>query len=543
MEKKWWHKSCVYQIYPRSFMDGNHDGIGDIKGIIEKLPYLETLGCDILWLCPMYCSPQADNGYDISDYQQIDPLFGTMEDMETLLDESKKRGIRIIMDLVVNHTSDEHRWFQEARKSEDNPYHDYYIWRKQPNELMSNFGGSAWEYEPDIDAYYLHFYSRKQPDLNWENPAMRQAIWDMMKFWIGKGISGFRMDVIDLIGKQPDQYIKENGPHLHEYLQEMYDVVLRDHDLFTVGETWGATIENASLYSNPNRHELCMIFQFEQIQLDKQPGKHRWDLKPLHLIELKQVLSKWQTALEKDGWNSLFWNNHDLPRIVSRWGNDGRYRKTSAKMLATLLHGMKGTPYIYQGEEIGMTNADFNDFEAYRDIETQNMIQERLQTGYTKEEVIQSIKAKARDHARTPMQWSDDAYAGFSTQEPWMQVNSNYIDVNVEKALQDPQSVFYYYQRLIQLRKELDVLVYGNYHLLAEDDEDIFAYERIYGDEKLLVIANFHEVTCMFTYEGIKEMNVLIQNYQDIQCYGDTLTLRPYEAIMYHIRKEKENEK
>lgn len=543
MEKKWWHKSCVYQIYPRSFMDGNHDGIGDIKGIIEKLPYLETLGCDILWLCPMYRSPQADNGYDISDYRQIDPLFGTMEDMETLLYESKKRGIHVIMDLVVNHTSDEHMWFQEARKSKDNPYHDYYIWRKQPNNLMSNFGGSAWEYEPGVDAYYLHFYSRKQPDLNWENPAMRQAIWDMMKFWIDKGISGFRMDVIDLIGKQPDYYIKENGPHLHEYLQEMYDVVLKGHDLFTVGETWGATIENAPLYSNPNRHELCMIFQFEQIQLDKQPGKHRWDLKPLNLIDLKQVLSKWQVALEKEGWNSLFWNNHDLPRIVSRWGNDQEYRETSAKMLATLLHGMKGTPYLYQGEEIGMTNADFNDFESYKDIETQNMIQERLQTGYTKEDVLQSIKAKARDHARTPMQWSDEMYAGFSTQKPWMNVNPNYPHINVEKALHDPQSVFYYYQRLIQLRKELDVLVYGKYHLLAEDDEDIFAYERTYDDEKLLVIANFHEVTRMFTYEGIKEMNVLIKNYQDMQCHGDTVTLHPYEAIMYHIRKEKENEK
>lgn len=543
MEKKWWHKSCVYQIYPRSFMDGNHDGIGDIKGIIEKLPYLETLGCDILWLCPMYCSPQADNGYDISDYQQIDPLFGTMEDMETLLKESKKRGIHVIMDLVVNHTSDEHAWFQEARKSKDNPYHDFYIWRKQPNDLMSNFGGSAWEYEEAIGEYYLHFYSRKQPDLNWENPKLRQAIWDMMKFWIDKGIAGFRMDVIDLIGKQPDYYIKENGPHLHEYLQEMYDVVLKGHDLFTVGETWGATIENAPLYSDPKRHELCMIFQFEQIQLDKQPGKHRWDLKPLSLIDLKQVLSKWQIALEKEGWNSLFWNNHDLPRIVSRWGNDKEYRETSAKMLATLLHGMKGTPYIYQGEEIAMTNADFNAFEDYKDIETQNMIQERLQTGYTKEDVLQSIKAKARDHARTPMQWSDEMYAGFSTQEPWMQLNPNYAHINVAQALHDPQSVFYYYQRLIQLRKELDVLVYGKYHLIAEHDEDIFAYERTFGNEKLLVIANFHEKPRLFTYSGIQEMNVLICNYQDVQCHEETLTLRPYEAMMYYIREEDENEK
>lgn len=543
MQEKWWHRSCVYQIYPKSFMDSNDDGIGDIKGIIQKLPYIQKLGCEIIWLCPMYRSPQADNGYDISDYEDIDPLFGTMEDMEELLKESKKRGIRIIMDLVVNHTSDEHYWFQEARRGKDNPYHDFYIWREQPNALTSNFGGSAWEYVEEIGEYYLHFYAKKQPDLNWENPRMRQAIWDMMNFWIDKGISGFRMDVIDMIGKKPDEYIKENGPQLHAYLHEMYQNVLKDKDLFTVGETWGATSDIAHLYSDPTREELCMVFQFEQIQLDKQPGKHRWDLKPLNLLDLKHVLGKWQKALETNGWNALYWSNHDLPRIISRWGNDKEYRIPCAKMFATLLHGMKGTPYIYQGEEIGMTNADYDDFADYKDIETQNIITDRLTQGYKREDILNSIHLKARDNARTVMQWSNDKYAGFSNHEPWMKVNSNYMDINVEKALQDKDSIYYYYQRLIKMRKQYDVLVYGDYQLLQEEDPDIFAYERHLNKEKLVVICNFHDKEKVFSYEGSgQHTQLLISNYPDTGIDLKQLHLRPYEAVIYLMKEGEHDE-
>lgn len=542
MEKKWWHSSVVYQIYPRSFNDSNNDGIGDINGIREKLDYLKELGIDVIWLSPVYKSPNDDNGYDISDYCDIMDEFGTMEDMDNLLKEANERGIKILMDLVVNHTSDEHKWFIEAKKSKDNEYRDYYVWRnpvdgKEPNELGSTFGGSAWEYDEASGQYYLHLFSKKQPDLNWENEKVRKEVWDLINFWIEKGIGGFRMDVIDLIGKIPDEMIKENGPKLHEYLREMNEKSFGQHDLLTVGETWGATPEVAKLYSNPMRNELSMVFQFEHISLDKIPGKRKWDLKPLDLRDLKRVLSKWQTELDGEGWNSLFWNNHDLPRIVSRWGNDKEYRVESAKMLATLLHGMKGTPYIYQGEELGMTNIKFESIDMYDDIEIHNMYKERIAQGYKHEDVMESIYAKGRDNARTPMQWNDSDFGGFSTVEPWLGVNPNYKTINAKNALEDKNSIFYHYKKLIEIRKESDTIIYGDYELLNPEDENIFAYTRELNGEKLLIVCNFKENPAKFVFEENldKTPKILLSNYEDSSINIDNLNLRPYEAIMYKI--------
>lgn len=538
MEKKWWQSSVVYQIYPRSFADSNGDGMGDLPGITGKIEYLKKLGVNVLWICPIYQSPQDDNGYDISDYRAVYPEFGTMENMKDLIQKCKDNDIKIIMDLVVNHTSDEHPWFIESKKSLDNPYRDYYIWRKgtdgrPPNDLMSNFGGSAWEYSPETDEYYLHFYSKKQPDLNWENPKLRQEIYDMMNWWLDQGIAGFRMDVIDLIGKIPDQKIKENGPKLHSYLHEMNEATFGQRDSMTVGECWGATPEIGRLYTDPERKELSMIFQFEQIQLDKKPGGQRWDLKSLYLPDLKRVFSKWQTELEGHGWNSLFWNNHDLPRIVSRWGNDGEYRVLSAKMLATLLHGMKGTPYIYQGEEIGMTNVPFQTIDEFPDIETQNIYKERLKAGFTEEETMHAIRAKARDNARTPMQWNAEKNAGFTEGTPWYRVNPNYKEINVEQALADPESVFYHYQKLIQLRKEYDIMVYGTYQLLFPEDEDLYIYTRTLEEEKWLIVCNFHEKTRKFRCKRAGQ--VMLSNYADTPATEKIAELRPYEAVIYQM--------
>ena len=532
MEEKWWQSSVVYQIYPRSFYDSNQDGIGDIPGIIEKLDYLAELGIDVIWLNPVFQSPNVDNGYDISDYEAVNPEYGTMEDLRLLIKKCRERGIKVILDLVVNHTSDQHVWFQEAKKSADNPYHDYYIWRKEPNDLMSNFGGSAWEYVPEVDQYYLHFYSRQQPDLNWKNPRMRQDIYKMMNFWIHEGIGGFRMDVIDLIGKVPDQNIKENGPHLHEYLQEMARETYGEKDLLTVGETWGAAAENAKLFCDPRRKELSMIFQFEQINLDKVKGKHRWDLKELDMIELKDVLSKWQSVMENNGWNSLFWNNHDLPRIVSRWGNDhGKYRVLSAKMLAILLHGMKGTPYIYQGEEIGMTNFYSDDISDYPDIETQQVYKERLDQGFSKEDILRSIHKKARDNGRTPMQWSQAENAGFTKGVPWMKVNPNYQQVNAADCLEHKDSIFYTYQTLIRLRKESRVLRQGTYRLIDRENPNIFSYERILENQKIMVICNFYQEETKYEV-SLEGARVLTANYPDMEYRSGILYLRAYEAVM-----------
>ena len=541
MERQWWHSSVVYQIYPRSFKDSNGDGIGDINGIREKLDYLKELGIDVIWLSPVYKSPNDDNGYDISDYYDIMDEFGTMEDMDNLLKEANERGIKILMDLVVNHTSDEHKWFIEAKKSKDNEYRDYYIRRdsvdgNEPNDLGSTFSGSAWQYDETTGQYYLHLFSKKQPDLNWENGKVRNEVYKMMNFWVDKGIGGFRMDVIDLIGKVPDEMITGNGPKLHEYLQEMNKAALEGKDLLTVGETWGATPDVAKLYSNPERKELSMVFQFEHIGLDQIEGKEKWDVKSLELLDLKKVLSKWQTELEGQGWNSLFWNNHDLPRIVSRWGNDKEYRIESAKMLATLLHGMKGTPYIYQGEELGMTNVRFDDINDYNDIESLNMYKDRLSKGYSHNEIMESIYAKGRDNARTPMQWDDSENAGFTTGTPWLAVNKNYDKINAKQCLQDENSIFNHYKKLIDIRKNNDTIIYGDYKLLCEDDENIFAYVRELNGDKILVVCNFYDKDVEFKFDGdFNYSKVLLSNYNDSSKMIEKLKLRPYEAVMYRF--------
>ena len=542
MERQWWHSSVVYQIYPRSFNDSNGDGIGDINGIREKLDYLKELGIDVIWLSPVYKSPNDDNGYDISDYCDIMDEFGTMEDMDNLLKEANERGIKILMDLVVNHTSDEHKWFIEAKKSKDNEYRDYYIWRDpvdghEPNDLGSTFSGSAWQYDETTGQYYLHLFSKKQPDLNWENENVRSEVYKMMNFWVDKGIGGFRMDVIDLIGKVPDEMITGNGPKLHEYLQEMNKAALEGNDLLTVGETWGATPEVAKLYSNPERKELSMVFQFEHIGLDQIEGKEKWDLKELELLDLKKVLSKWQTELEGQGWNSLFWNNHDLPRIVSRWGNDKEYRVLSAKMLATLLHGMKGTPYIYQGEELGMTNVKFEDINEYNDIESLNMYKDRLSKGYTHDEIMASIYAKGRDNARTPMQWDSTENAGFTTGNPWLAINKNYNEINAKQCLEDENSIFHHYRKLIDIRKNNDTIIYGDYNLLCPEDKNIFAYTRELNGDKIVVVCNFYDKEVTFSFDGdFNHADILLSNYKDSSTLIEKLSLRPYEAIMFRIK-------
>lgn len=540
-KQNWWQEAVMYQIYPRSFQDSNGDGIGDIKGIISRLDYLEKLGITGIWLSPVYKSPNDDNGYDISDYEAIMAEFGTMSDMETLILEAEKRGIKIIMDLVVNHTSDEHPWFIEARKSEENKYRDYYIWRDAPadgglpNDLKSIFGGPAWQWDETAGQYYLHLFSKKQPDLNWENEALRQAVYDMMNFWIDKGIGGFRMDVIDLIGKQPDDGITGNGPKLHDYLKEMHQATFGGKNLLTVGETWGATPEIAKQYSNPANKELSMVFQFEHIGLDEAEGQTKWDLIPLEIPKLKEVFSKWQTELGDEGWNSLFWNNHDLPRIVSRWGNDKEYRVESAKMLAILLHMMKGTPYIYQGEEIGMTNNPVTDIEQIDDIESRNMYFERLEEGYSKEAILHSINAKGRDNARTPMQWSNAKTAGFSTGHPWLAINPNYEKINVDAALEDENSIFYTYQKLIALRKENPIIVWGEFELLKDTAEEVFAYIRSYKGENWLIVANFSANENQFSssYEVKEEV---IHNYSEVIDDVKEIVLKPYEAFVAKLK-------
>lgn len=548
--KKWWQNSVVYQIYPRSFQDSNGDGIGDIQGIIKRLDYLQELGIDAIWLSPVCKSPQDDNGYDISDYQDIDPMFGNLDDMEQLISEAKKRNIRIIMDLVLNHSSDEHRWFTEAKKSKDNPYHDYYVWRDgeegvYPNDMGSVFGGPAWEWVPELKQYYFHQFSVKQPDLNWENPKVRREIYDMILWWMDKGVGGFRLDVIDQIAKEPDLKITNNGPRLHEFIQELSRETFQKGDLITVGEAWGADIDRAKLYSKPDGSEFSMVFQFEHMMLDQEPGKEKWDFCPLPFVKLKKCLEKWQKELHSCGWNSLFWDNHDLPRIVSRWGNDREYRVESAKMLATVLHGMEGTPYVYQGEELGMTNVRFDSIEQYQDIEIRNMYRERLEKGYAEKDIMESIYAKGRDNARTPMQWDDTENAGFTTGAPWLGVNPNYTEINARSQLQDENSVFHYYKKLIHLRKENSIFVDGDFTLLLPEDENIFAYVREYEGRKLLVAANFtdKEVECPLLKEwgvpadedgaaksrdnGVK---LLIHNYNNLPSQQK---LRPYEAMIW----------
>ncbi|CAM4036430.1 oligo-1,6-glucosidase [Bacillus manliponensis] len=558
MNKQWWKESVVYQVYPRSFMDSNGDGIGDLRGIITKLDYLKELGIDVIWLSPVYESPNDDNGYDISDYRKIMDEFGTMNDWEDLLAEMHNRDMKLMMDLVVNHTSDEHHWFIESKKSKESPYRDYYIWRsgnegKEPNNWASCFSGSAWKYDEITDEYFLHLFSKKQPDLNWENKDVRNEIYDMMKFWLDKGVDGFRMDVINFISKEEglptvqtetDGYVSGheyfmNGPKIHQYLREMHEEVLSKYDIMTVGEMPGVTVEEAQLYTAEDRNELQMVFQFEHMDLDA--GEHgKWDVVPCPLPKLKKNLTKWQKALEHKGWNSLYWNNHDQPRVVSRFGNDTTYRVESAKMLATVLHMMKGTPYIYQGEEIGMTNVKFASIHQYRDIETLNMYREKvIENGENETDVMQSIYTKGRDNARTPMQWADSEHGGFTTGNPWLQVNPNYKEINVQAALLDQNSIFYYYKKLIELRKKHEIIVYGTYHLLLEDDQAIFAYVREWNGEKLLVVANFTDENHIFNMPEevtYRSYELLIHNYIVEEHEMKEISLRPYEARVYRLQ-------
>ena len=535
-KRGWWEKAVFYELYPKSFQDSNGDGIGDIRGIIHRLDYLQELGIDAIWLCPVCASPQVDNGYDISDYCAIDPMFGTMADMEELIAEGKKRGIGIIMDLVLNHCSEQHIWFQEALKGKDNPYHDYFIWRDgepdcPPNTMRATFGGSAWTYVPELGQWYFHQFAVEQPDLNWENPAMRQELYGFIRFWVEKGVAGFRLDVIDQIGKDADLEITNNGPKLHDYLRELSAEAFKEDWLVSVGEAWGADTERAKLYSNPDGSELSMVFQFQHICLDQEPGKDKWDMIPLSLPRLKDCLAHWQQELHGKGWNSLFFNNHDLPRIVSRWGNDREYRVESAKMLATMLHGMEGTPYIYQGEELGMTNIRLP-LEAHVDLETLNMYEERIAQGCDPEEVMASIHDRSRDNARTPIQWTAGKNAGFTTGKPWMPINPNYTRINAEAALADPDSVFHYYRKLIQLRKTYDVFRKGTFTLLCPEDEKIFAYTRDTEQEHILVVCNFTDETLTFDVPGnFWGTEMLINNYAE-----DSHRLRPYEAVIlyYH---------
>ncbi len=536
---QWWKNAVIYQVYPRSFCDSNGDGLGDIPGIISKLDYLQQLGVDAIWLSPVFRSPQDDNGYDISDYQDIDPMFGNLSDMDELIAQAKKRKIRIIMDLVLSHSSDEHSWFREAKKSRQNPWHDFYIWRdgqpdNPPNDLESAFGGSAWEWVPEVEQFYFHRFSKKQPDLNWENPKMRQSLYAMIRWWADRGIGGFRLDVVDLFGKIPDQKILENGPKLHEYIREMRREAFIAPDLVTVGEAWSATPAIARQYSAPDGSELSMVFQFEHLVLDQQPGGEKWDLAPLPLGQLKQVICRWQQELEGTGWNSLFLENHDLPRIVSRWGNDGEYREPSAKMLASLLFGLQGTPYIYQGQELGMTNVCYP-LEEYRDIETLGMYRKYKALGWPEEKILRSIHARSRDNARTPMQWSGAENAGFTTGTPWLKVNPNHKTINADNQLSDPNSVFSFYQRLIRLRKGHPVFREGTFRLVLADHEDIFAYTRTTATAQLLVVCNFRGADIEDPL-AIGETPILC-NYPDQPLLG---RLRPYEARIY-LKSQEEN--
>ena len=539
MEKHWWQEVVVYQIYPRSFNDSNGDGIGDLRGIIEKLDYLQTLGIGAIWLSPVYKSPNDDNGYDISDYEDIMDEFGTMADMEELIAEADKRGIKIVMDLVVNHTSDEHHWFIESRKGKDNSYHDYYVWADPaedggaPTDLQSIFLGSAWKYDETSGQYFLHLFSQKQPDLNWENEKVRREVYDMMNFWIDKGVGGFRMDVIDLIGKIPLEGITSNGPKLHEYLQEMNKATFGDKDLLTVGETWGATPEIAKLYSNPERHELSMVFQFEHSLLDNEPGKEKWDLKPLDVTELKAVLSKWQTELGEEGWNSLFWNNHDLPRIVSRWGNDKEYRVRSAKAFAILLHMMKGTPYIYQGEELGLTNTPVASIEELDDIESINMYHDRISRGFSIESIMTSLNAKGRDNARRPIPWTAEQNGGFTTGTPWLALNPNYKEINVEAELKNPDSVFHTYQKLIQLRKDHPIVVWGDYKLL-NTSSNVFSYYRTLGEERWLTVVNLSDFEEEISVDA-RFNKVVATNTEDEITDLRAYKLSPWQAFVVEL--------
>ncbi|WP_449620446.1 alpha,alpha-phosphotrehalase [Robertmurraya sp. Marseille-Q9965] len=553
MNQPWWKKAVVYQIYPKSFNDTTGNGEGDLQGIIEKLDYLKELGVDVLWLTPIYESPQKDNGYDISDYYNIHEPYGSMKDFEQLLEEAHKRGLKIIMDIVINHTSTAHEWFQKALSAKGNPYRDYYVWKdskegEPPTNWISKFGGSAWQYDEASGQYYLHLFDVTQADLNWENEAVRKDLYKMMEYWLEKGVDGFRLDVINLISKDQSfpnddqgdgRRFYTDGPRIHEYLHEMNQAVFSKYDIMTVGEMSSTSIENCIRYTNPKSAELNMTFNFHHLKVDY-PNGEKWTKADFDFQELKNILSKWQVEMNKgSGWNALFWCNHDQPRVVSRFGNDGEYHKESAKMLATAIHMMQGTPYIYQGEEFGMTNPKFNDIDEYRDVESLNIFQIMKEEGRSEEEILEILKQKSRDNSRTPVQWNDEKNAGFTTGTPWIPTASNYKEINAEKALEDKDSIFYHYQKLIQLRKEYDIITDGDYQLLLEDHEDIFAYVRSTSSEKLLVINNFYGKET--TFELPESLNgysveILLSNYQDSSTDIQKIQLRPYESIVYLLK-------
>lgn len=555
-EMDWWKKSVVYQIYPKSFNDTTGSGEGDIQGIIEKLDYLKELGVDVVWLTPIYASPQRDNGYDISDYYSIHEPYGTMEDFERLLLEAHRRGIKIIMDIVINHTSTEHQWFQEAKSSKDNPYRDYYIWKdgengELPTNWQSKFGGPAWEYDEQTEQYYLHLFDVTQADLNWENETVRKELYKMMCFWLDKGVDGFRLDVINLISKDQNfpndetgdgRKFYTDGPRVHEYLHEMNQEVFAKYDMMTVGEMSSTSINHCILYTKPERNELSMTFNFHHLKVDY-PNGEKWTKAPFDLQELKTILSDWQTGMiAGGGWNALFWCNHDQPRIVSRFGDDQTYHDESAKMLATTIHLMCGTPYIYQGEEFGMTNPGFNDISEYRDVESLNMYQILKEQGKSEQEIIEILQQKSRDNSRTPVQWSNESHAGFTDGTPWIGVASNYEAINAENAVQNKDSIFYHYQKLIQLRKEYDIITEGDYELMTADHPSVFAYLRNTDHEKLLVVNNFYDqevewsLPDQFDFDPYNHQ-ILISNYSDSVNKYDQINLRPYESIVFHLTK------
>ena len=530
-KQDWWKEAVIYQIYPKSFQDSNGDGIGDLPGITSRLDYLHKLGVDALWLCPVLASPQVDNGYDVSDYRSIDPMFGSMEDMRTLIREARARGIGILMDLVLNHTSDQHRWFQQACQGRDNPYHDYYIWRDGapgalPNDMRAAFGGPAWTYVPALGQYYFHQFAPQQPDLNWANPAVRQELYAMIRFWMDQGVEGFRLDVIDQIAKEPDRKITANGPRLMELLRELNRETWGGKNLVTVGEAWGADIPRARQYSAPDGSVFSMVFQFEQMCLDHEADK--WVPKAMALPELKASIARWQQGLHGCGWNSLFWDNHDLPRIVSRWGDDGACRADSAKALAVALHGLQGTPYIYQGEELGMTNAPYP-VEELRDLESINAYNEMVEQGMSESDALAAIHRMMRDNARTPMQWTDGPHAGFTDGDPWMMVNPNYTEINAAAALADPDSVFYTYQKLIALRKAHRVFAEGDFTLLCPEDEQVFAYLRRGAGQEMLVAVNLSGRSAPFALPEAFEGRAPLLATQGAPLAG---ALRPWEALI-----------
>ena len=555
MKQPWWKKSVVYQIYPKSFNDSTGSGVGDLQGIIEKLDYLKTLGVDIIWLTPVYQSPQRDNGYDISNYYAIHEEYGTMEDFQELLVKAHDHGIKVIMDLVVNHTSTEHKWFKEAASSKDNPYRDYYIWKDEANNWISKFGGSAWKYDEKTEQHYLHLFDETQADLNWENEKVRQEVYEMMHFWFKQGIDGFRLDVINLISKdqsfpdddgstQPGDGRKfyTDGPRVHEFLHEMNQEVLSKYESMTVGEMSSTTLDNCIKYSNPERKELSMTFNFHHLKVDY-PNGEKWALADFDFSALKKILSTWQTEMYKGGgWNALFWCNHDQPRIVSRFGDDGNYHKQSAKMLATTIHMMQGTPYIYQGEEFGMTNPKFNRIDQYRDVETLNYYQIMKQEGKKEEEILAILKEKSRDNSRTPVQWSDEDQAGFTTGTPWIPVAENYSEINAKQALEDEDSIFYHYQKLIQLRKQYQIITDGEYRLLEEEHPELFVYERVLEHEKLLVINNFYGKTVKLSLPEMVledyEIELLLVNNKNEQELKTEMQVEPYESMVYLLTKK-----